>query len=506
MLVILLSFTYSALCQNSYIQIVCEPEVSVSLDGSIKGFTTQEIGGFITNGLTPGKHKVSLKKNGCVIQTGYVSLKDGEVFTFYASPFVPQVSIAQVGAKGSTEIRSDQPLAVKTGNLKIQSLPVDMTIKIKDLDVESKKVDDQWFASNVQKGTYSVQYIWNNKLLQDTIEIFENRMTHIFVNLVNNEVTDRSAWAQNRKKVIAAAALPRTYATKRVEQKPIVTSGATPNVEEAAISIQEEMPDEIASPDPSPAYQSSSLVIDALEMIQVDGGSFKMGARKSNSDERPIHDVKVNGFQISKYEVTNDQYCAFLNQINCSENGDYRGSKLFELSLDGMGIEFNNGRFVSKKGMGYYPMVGVTWNGANEFCNWAGGRLPTEAEWEFAAKGGVKSEKTDYAGSGFFYKVGWGKTNSDGKAHMVGQKAPNELGLYDMSGNVLEWCSDWYSEHYYKKSSEKNPLGPSSGSKKVARGGCYAFDNNSCEVTKRVAIEPDALGANAGFRLCKPSM
>lgn len=511
-LVLLLTFSYSAICQSSYIQIVCEPEVAVLLDGKTKGFTSQQIGGYILEGITPGKHKVTLRKSGHVIQSGIVTLKDGEVFTYYSSPFIPQVSIAQKGAAGSDEISNEKSGLVKTGNLKIQSVPVEMTIKIAQLDVESQKQDDQWYASNVQKGKYAIEYIWNTKLLSDTVEIFENRMTHVFVNLVSNEITDKSVWAQNKKKVLVASAIPKTYATKRVEQKPSITSGATPNIEEE-ISVQEDIipePDDADSilpePSPSPTFQSSSLVIDALEMIAINGGTYKMGAKKSNQDEKPRHDVQVNSFQISKYEVTNDQYCAFLNQVQCPKDGKYKGQQLFDLSLEGVGIEYIDGRFVSKKGMGYYPIVGVTWHGASEFCSWAGGRLPTEAEWEFAARGGTKAEKTEYAGSGFFYKVGWGKSNSDGKAHMVGQKAPNELGIYDMSGNVLEWCSDWYSESYYKKSSENNPLGPSSGNKKVARGGCYAFENKSCEVTRRVAIAPDSLGSNAGFRICKPAL
>lgn len=508
-LIILLTFSYTALCQSSYIQIICEPEVAVSVDGKLKGITSKEVGGYILEGLTPGKHKITFKKTGHVIQTGHVNLTDGEVFTYYTSPFVPQVSIAQISSKGAVSVKEEQPTEIKTGNLKIQSLPVEMTIKIADLDVVSQKQDDQWFASNVQKGKYAIEYIWNTKLLQDTIEIFENRMTHIFVNLVNNEITDKSVWAQNHRKVIAASVIPTTYLTKKVEQKPSITSGATPNVE-ADVAVQEEIlpvPEEADSllpePSPSPTFQSSSLVIDALEMITVNGATFTMGAKKRNQDEKPRHDVQVNSFQISKYEVTNDQYCAFLNQVQCPESGEYKGQKMFDLSLENVGIQYVDGHFISKKGLGYYPMVGVTWYGASEFCSWAGGRLPTEAEWEFAAKGGAKAEKTEYAGSGFFYKVGWGKSNSDGKAHMVGQKAPNELGIYDMSGNVLEWCSDWYSESYYKKSSNSNPLGPSSGNKKVARGGCYAFDNKSCEVTRRVAIVPDSLGSNAGFRLCK---
>lgn len=504
-LILLLGFTYTVLSQNSYIQIVCEPNVSISLDGNKKGVTSVEVGGFILEGLTRGRHKVTLLKNGFIEQFGSVLLKDGEVYTYYSSPFIPQVSIDQVGSSGSLNLAADELEKVKTGNLKIQSVPIEIVVKINELGVESTKVDDQWFASNVQKGRYAVEYVWNTKLLRDTIEIFENRMTHVFVNLINNEVTNRSVWARNQKKVIAASVVPRSFTTQRVETKPIVTSGATANVEEVVEeSVIESVETVMASPDMTVVPKSSN--IDLVEMVTVPAGSFEMGAKRSGNDERPIHDVSVNSFQISKYEVTNDQYCAFLNEMKCSENGKYKDVLMCEPSLEGVNIEYVNGRFLSKQGKGYYPMVGVTWQGATEFCKWAGGRLPTEAEWEFAAKGGSEPGGTNYAGSGLFYKVGWGKGNSDGRVHMVGQKSPNELGIYDMSGNVIEWCADWYGENYYKKSEGENPLGPDAGTKKVARGGCYAFDNDNCEVSRRLAIEPNSYGGNAGFRLCKSSL
>lgn len=507
-LILLLGFTYTAISQNSYIQVVCEPNVSVSLDGTVKGVSSKEVGGIILEGLTPGQHKVTFNKNGFITQVGTVTLKDGEVYTYYASPFIPKVDIAQVGPVGSAGLVTGEPEQVKTGNLKIQSIPIEIFVKINQLGVESAKVDDQWFAANVQKGKYSIEYVWNTKLLRDTVEIFENRMTHIFVNLISNEVTNRSAWARNQKKVIAASVMPQSYVAQRVEKKPIVTSGASVNVVEEHVEEIHNDPEPLPEPtsEPEMTFESKALSLDLVEMVTVPGGKFEMGAKKRNSDECPIHDVEVEEFYISKYEVTNDQFCTYLNDINCAENGKHDGVVLFEPSLKGVSIKYAEGRFISNQGMGYYPMVGVTWQGASEFCEWAGGRLPTEAEWEFAAKGGSKSEETDYAGSGFFYKVGWGKSNSDGRVHMVGQKSPNELGIYDMSGNVIEWCSDWYSENYYKKSEVENPTGPKSGVKKVARGGCYAFENDNCEVTRRVAIDPNAYGGNAGFRLCKASL
>lgn len=128
-------------------------------------------------------------------------------------------------------------------------------------------------------------------------------------------------------------------------------------------------------------------------------------------------------------------------------------------------------------------------------------RLPTKAEWEFAARGGNSSQGYKYSGSNNIDDVVWYESNSNSNTHEVGTKAPNELGLYDMSGNVFEWCQDWYDRNYYSSSPSKNPKGPSSGSIRVNRGGSWDDDAWDCRLSIRGYSTPDNRGSNLGLRL-----
>ena len=214
-----------------------------------------------------------------------------------------------------------------------------------------------------------------------------------------------------------------------------------------------------------------------IEWIPVDGGSFKMGDNwgDGSADERPVHDVKVSNFSISKYKVTNAQYVEFLNVYGTDKvkKGEYKGQ--FMIHECGWGIIQDNEVWQPAPDFEDHPVVFVTWYGANEFCEYYGYRLPTEAEWEFAARGGLASKNFQYSGSNDPVQVAWCWTTSDNQhktyTYTAGLKDPNEIGLYDMSGNVWEWCADWYAQDYYQTSPEDNPSGPGTGEKRVARGG-----------------------------------
>jgi len=158
-----------------------------------------------------------------------------------------------------------------------------------------------------------------------------------------------------------------------------------------------------------------------------------------------------------------------------------------------------------------YPVENVSWIDIQEFMirlNIAAGnknyRLPTEAEWEYAARGGQKSKGYIYSGSNRLDDVGWYHDNHGDDTQPVGKKQPNELGIYDMTGNVLEWCSDWFDAYYYSYSPQNNPTGPTSGSSRVLRGGSICYADVFCVVTCRYSYAPNFRFIDTGFRLVLP--
>ena len=163
------------------------------------------------------------------------------------------------------------------------------------------------------------------------------------------------------------------------------------------------------------------------------------------------------------------------------------------------------------KGCDDCPVESVSWHDAQSFIERLSTktgmkfRLPTEAEWEYAARGGNKSKVFQYSGSDNLDEVGWFAENSGDRTHAVGEKKPNELGIYDMSGNVWEWCLDWYDEEYYqdckKKGVVENPTGPETGSRRVLRGGGWSSDAQNCRPADRFGVDPGLRGSGLGFRL-----
>lgn len=220
---------------------------------------------------------------------------------------------------------------------------------------------------------------------------------------------------------------------------------------------------------------------DIPEMVLVNGGTFKMGNDGGGEErEKPAHDVSLNTFKIAKTPVTVAHY-----RIFCSE------TKREMPKAPTWGLQDN------------HPVVGISWHDAASYCVWLSEktkqpyRLPTEAEWEYASKGG-KSNVYIYSGSNEWEEVGWrGETSTK----PVAQKKPNELGIYDMSGNVWEWCSDWYNAEYYAISPSSNPKGPTTGSDKVLRGGGYNSGIASLRSEKRHFGSPDAMAFSSGFRI-----
>lgn len=206
-----------------------------------------------------------------------------------------------------------------------------------------------------------------------------------------------------------------------------------------------------ATPTQPAATSSLNPVLQRLinNMVYVEGGTFQMGSDDIFGSAKPVYQVTLSSYYIGKYEVTQEEWKAVMG----SNPSHFRGAHL--------------------------PVEEVSWNDCQTFIqrlNQQTGqhfRLPTEAEWEFAARGGNvgKSHGYEYSGSNNIDVVGWYDANSGDHTHPVGQKQANELGLYDMSGNVWEWCQDWFGS--YSSQSQTNPTGPASASQRVYRGGSW---------------------------------
>ena len=204
-------------------------------------------------------------------------------------------------------------------------------------------------------------------------------------------------------------------------------------------------------------------------MVYVEGGTFTMGATteqttEANSDERPTHKVTLSDYYIGETEVTQALWSAVMGTNPSYFTGN--NNPVEKVSYTDC-IEFIN-------------KLNELFSGKLNGMKFA---LPTEAQWEFAARGGNKSRGYKYSGSNYIGDVAWYDNNSDSKTHPVAQKRPNELGLYDMSGNVWEWCRDWYGG--YSSSSQTNPIGPTNGSIRVSRGGSWYSNARNCRVSIR---------------------
>jgi len=232
-------------------------------------------------------------------------------------------------------------------------------------------------------------------------------------------------------------------------------------------------------PKPPKIYPIS---VPEIEMVFVKGGKFKMGCsgieeKYCLNDERPIHEIKIGNYLMGKYPVTQKQWGSVMGISPAHFEGDD------------------------------LPVEQVSWDEAQEFVKRLNAmtnkkyRLPTEAEWEYAALGGANANGERFSGHNFLDDVAWYEYNSNGQTQRVGTKQPNELGLYDMVGNVWEWVNDWYERTYYKDGPVSNPLGPRRGSERVYRGGGFDSYEQNCRIHLRNYNRPGYRSINLGLRL-----
>ncbi len=242
-------------------------------------------------------------------------------------------------------------------------------------------------------------------------------------------------------------------------------------------------------------------------MVKIPSGKFPMGTQIENdrhwgdTDEEPVHEVFLDTYLIDRFEVTSKEFSDFLNHHQTDSH------KYIELG-NAVTIEKVNGTYRSRKGLENYPANRISWFGANTYCQWKGKRLPTEAEWEKAAKG---IEQRSFPWGNEFPNNQWvtfrRKFSDYGFQVMEPvdsmEKGKSPYGIHHMAGNVWEWVSDWYAADYYDESPKNNPQGPPSGISKVLRGGNWYFKAYYMRTTYRFNERPDVFKVWQGFRCAK---
>ncbi|HOH97056.1 MAG TPA: SUMF1/EgtB/PvdO family nonheme iron enzyme [Candidatus Cloacimonadota bacterium] len=255
-----------------------------------------------------------------------------------------------------------------------------------------------------------------------------------------------------------------------------------------------------------------------VQMVLIPGGNFVMGDTWGEGDpnELPTQSVTLNSFYMGKYEVTQGEWQVVMGTNPASKNAKRVNYPVCNVSWYAV-LEYCNLRSIAEGLTPVYSISGstnpadwgnvpvistsITWDAT--ICNWSanGYRLPTEAEWEYAARGASNTPDYIYSGSDDINAVAWNSVNSGGTSHPVGTKAPNGLGLYDMSGNLYEWCWDWYGS--YSISPSSIPTGPAIGSHRVGRGGYWYNSAYYCRVANRNEFSPNRSDNFLGFRLCR---
>ncbi|MFD2202053.1 SUMF1/EgtB/PvdO family nonheme iron enzyme [Shivajiella indica] len=372
------------------------------------------------------------------------------------------------------------------------------TPKGEEQDEISQELRDEFIKAKSQADLLAEQQDWNQALekyqeayalladtqVSDSIKSMEKRLA--LVASSTQKETEAKDWAATQKTNSTTGYLnfikkyPSGTFTALAEQK--IKELETDLRNKASVNTLK-VPQETTAKTPNNIPLPNVLQELERNMVFIQGGIFTMGCTPEQStdcdeDEKPTHRLTMDSFRLGKYEVTQSQWVSVMRS--------------------------NPSKF---KGCDNCPVENISWHDIQEFIsnlNKITGknyRLPSEAEWEYAARGGNQSQGNIYSGGNKLNDVAWNSGNSGNKTHQVGQKNPNELGLYDMSGNVHEWCNDWYEKKYYANSPEQNPKGPSNGSTRVRRGGSWDDVGYYNRVSDRFDVNPGNRVGTVGFRL-----
>jgi serine/threonine protein kinase len=288
----------------------------------------------------------------------------------------------------------------------------------------------------------------------------------------------------------------------RAPETPTLT--ITPKATRTVTPTYTQFPTDTQTYTPAPIAVIGSTLIrekDGMEMSYIPAGEFDMGMSEGINDESLGRTVYLDAFWIDKYEVTNMQFASFLNEMG---NQNEEDGNWLDIEDKDVNIHKSEELWSADSGYGNHPVVEVSWDGAVAYCTWVGGRLPTEAEWEKAARGGLVGRLYPWGNDSPVCTLGaenGAQYSYCGGGHKeVGSFAPNGYDLYDMAGNVYEWVMDWYAVNYYDSSPAENPLGPSDGEYRVLRGGSWYLGANTLLVFNRSFRSPDFTLSYIGFR------
>jgi formylglycine-generating enzyme required for sulfatase activity len=273
----------------------------------------------------------------------------------------------------------------------------------------------------------------------------------------------------------------------------LATRTSTPTSTPTITPTSTQTPTPIPTGTPAPTQDTSITWMrpaDGMIMVFVPAGSYRMGSTGFYANESPVHEVSLNAYWIDKTEVTNGMYARCVSDGNCQP--PFKNSSFSHLNYYGDALYID------------FPVIYVDWNQASAYCRWAGGRLPTEAEWERAARGtgwgfypwGIAAPVCSLANFWFENDTCVGDTTAVGSY----PSGASPVGALDMAGNVWEWVNDWYSETYYSQSPSSNPQGPASGTDRVLRGGAWDFNENYIRSSYRYNSRPSLSYNVVGFR------